>query len=203
MQIIIIGCGKVGSALAGELVSQGHDVVIIDSDPQLIQNADELDCIKITGIPIDREILRQAGIETADVLCATTQNDNINIMVAQIAREIYQIPKIIARIFNPVNSQVFEEFNLNTICQTELSVQAFLRKIAGETEEIVHRLYNTNILYTKAPADKGIIGEDITALSTDTGKLVFGLLRDGQLHMAVPGLRVQAGDELVLAAVQP
>jgi trk system potassium uptake protein len=203
MHIIIIGCGKVGAALAGELVSQGHDVVIVDSDPQLIQNADDLNCIKITGVPIDRDILRQAGIETADVLCATTQNDNINIMVAQIAREIFSVPKIIARIFNPVNRQVFDEFNLDTICQTELSVQAFLRKIAGETEENIHRIFSADILYTQAPIDKALNGEDISNLSTDTGKLIFGLLRNGHLHLAVPGLKVQAGDELVLADIQP
>ena len=122
MQIIIIGCGKVGSALAGELIDQGHEVVIIESDLQAIQNADDLDCIKITGVPIDRDVLKQAGIETADVLCAVTQNDNINIMVAQIAKEIFKVPRIVARIFNPISREVFDQFQINTICQTELTV---------------------------------------------------------------------------------
>ncbi len=159
MQIIVIGCGKVGSSLAGALVSQGHDVVIIESDSKLIQNADDLDCIKITGVPIDRDVLKQAGIETADVLCAVTQNDNINIMVAQIASEIFNIPRIITRIFNPISREVFEQFNLNTICSTELTVQAFLRKIAGESQEQTHRVYNTNILYTSVPIEKEFVGE--------------------------------------------
>lgn len=202
MQIIIIGCGKVGASLADQLVSQGHDVVIIESDNRLIQNADEIDCIKITGVPIDRDVLKQAGIETADVLCAVTQNDNINIMVAQIASEIFSVPRIITRIFNPASREVFEQFNLNTICSTELTVQAFLRKIAGETQEQVHRVYNANILYTSVPIEKEFVGENITDLSSDTGKLVFGLLRRGRLLLAVPGLKVLADDELVLADLQ-
>lgn len=202
MQIIIIGCGKVGAALAGELISQGHEVVIIESDTKLIQNADDLDCIKITGVPIDRDVLRQAGIETADVVCTVTQNDNINIMVAQIATEIFHVPKIISRIFNPISRPVFEQFNLSTICQTELTVNAFLRKISGEIHEQEHQVYNANVLYTTVPIEKGLIGEDITNLSTDTGKLVFGLLRNGRLHLAVSGLRIQAKDELVLAGLQ-
>ncbi|HBP37767.1 MAG TPA: potassium transporter TrkA [Clostridiales bacterium] len=202
MQIIIIGCGKVGSALADALIRQGHDVVIIESDTRLIQNADDLDCIKITGVPIDRDILKQAGIETADVLCAVTQNDNINIMVAQIASEIYNIPRIITRVFNPVSREAFEQFDLNTICSTDLTVQAFLRKIAGESQEQTHRIFDANILYTSAPIDQDLIGEDIANLTTDTGKLIFGLLRRGRLLLAVPGLKVLAGDEMVLADIQ-
>jgi trk system potassium uptake protein TrkA len=201
MQIIIIGCGKVGSALAGELVAAGQDVVIVDSDPVLIRNADSVDCIKITGVPIDRDILRQAGIETADVLCATTQNDNINIMVAQIAREIFTVPRIIARIFNPANSQVFEAFNLETICQTSLTVNAFLRKIAGEKSETLHRVFDTDIIYTLSPPDDSLDGEEVAKLAADSGKLIIGLLRNGRLLLTLPGLRVQKGDELVLAAI--
>lgn len=202
MHIIIIGCGKVGSTLAGELLDQGHDVVIIESDLQAIQNADDLDCIKITGVPIDREVLRQAGIETADVLCAVTQNDNINIMVAQIAREIFHVPRIVARIFNPASRDIFEQFNINTICQTELTVNALMRKISGEENEQSHLVFNTNIVYTSVPIEKNLIGEDVSNLSTDSGKLVFGLLRSGKLHLALPGLRVQASDELVLADIE-
>lgn len=202
MHIIIIGCGKVGSTLAGELLDQGHDVVIIESDLQAIQNADDLDCIKITGVPIDRDVLRQAGIETADVLCAVTQVDNINIMVAQIAREIFHVPNIVARIFNPANRAIFEQFKINTICQTELTVNALLRKISGEHNEQRHNVYNSAIIYSTVPIEKNLIGEDISNLSTDTGKLVFGLLRAGRLHLAMPGVKAQANDELILAELE-
>lgn len=202
MQIIIVGCGKVGSALAGELVAQGHDVVIVENDPELIQNAGDLDCIKITGVPIDRDVLRQAGIETADVICCATQVDNINIMVAQVAKEIFNVPKIIVRVFNPHNRQIFDEFKLDTICQTEISVQAFLRKIAGEENEQIHRIFNTNVLYTSIPLVKELIGESIGDLSADAGKMIFGLLRNGKLHLASAGLKVQTGDELILVDLQ-
>ncbi|MCD8499036.1 MAG: TrkA family potassium uptake protein [Clostridiales bacterium] len=107
MQIIIIGCGKVGSSLARQLVALEHDVVIIESDSKLMLQADDIDCIKITGVPIDRDVLRQAGIETADVVCCVTQVDNINIMSSQIAQDVFHVPKIITRIFNPVNKDVF------------------------------------------------------------------------------------------------
>lgn len=198
MQIIVVGCGKVGLNLSTSLVRQGHDVVIVENDSKMLQAAEDLDCIRILGVPIDRDVLRNAGIETADILCAMTQNDNINIMVSQIADEIFNVPKIITRIFNPENRQVFDEFGLNTICSTSLTVEAVLRKIGGEINEQTQRVYNTDILYSSVPIEPELVGEDITNLSTDTGKLIFGLLRRSRLLLAVPGLKVLSGDELVL-----
>lgn len=202
MQIIVVGCGKVGSSLAGILVDQGHDVVIVENDPDLIQNASDIDCIKITGVHIDRDVLKQAGIETADILCAVTQTDNINIMVAQIAQDVFKVPKIITRIFNPSNEDVFQAFGLNTVCSTELTVQAFLRKIADENKENIQNVCDRNIMFTQTMIDKDLIGEDITNLSADPGKLIFGLLRKGNLQLATKGIKLQAGDELVLAAME-
>ena len=202
MQIIVVGCGKVGLNLSTSLVRQGHDVVIVESDSKMLQAAADLDCIRILGVPIDRDVLRNAGIETADVLCAMTQNDNINIMVSQIADEIFKVPQIITRIFNPENRQVFDEFRLNTICSTSLTVEAVLRKLGGEANEKTQRVYNTDILYTSVPIETNLVGEDITNLSTDTGKLIFGLLRRNRLLLAVPGLKVLSGDELVLVDLQ-
>lgn len=202
MQIIVVGCGKVGLNLATSLVRQGHDVVIVESDSKMLQTAADLECIRILGVPIDRDILRNAGIETADIVCAMTQNDNINIMVSQIADEIFKVPKIITRIFNPENRLVFDEFGLNTICSTSLTVEAVLRKIGGEKNEQTQRVYNTDVLYSSVPIDADLVGEDICNLSTDTGKLVFGLLRRSRLLLAVPGLKVLNGDELVLVDLQ-
>jgi trk system potassium uptake protein TrkA len=202
MQIIVVGCGKVGLNLATSLVRQGHDVVIVESDSKMLQSAADLECIRILGVPIDRDVLRNAGIETADILCAMTQNDNINIMVSQIADEIFTVPKIITRIFNPENRLVFDEFGLNTICSTSLTVEAVLRKIGGEKNEQTQRVYNTDVLYSSVPIDADLVGEDICNLSTDTGKLVFGLLRRSRLLLAVPGLKVLSGDELVLVDLQ-
>jgi trk system potassium uptake protein TrkA len=202
MQIIIIGCGKVGSSLARQLVALEHDVVIIESDSKLMLQADDIDCIKITGVPIDRDVLRQAGIETADVVCCVTQVDNINIMSSQIAQDVFHVPKIITRIFNPVNKDVFDEFGLNTICSTELTVDAFLREIEGEQNTQVHQLYGTPVVYSTVATDREIYGDNVCDLSTDTGKMVIGLIRKGRLMLAIPGLKVQEGDQLVLADLQ-
>ncbi|MCK9253431.1 MAG: TrkA family potassium uptake protein [Clostridiales bacterium] len=199
MQIIVVGCGKVGASLAGVLVGQGHDVVIVENDSQLLRTASELDCIKINGVPIDRDVLRQAGIETADVVCAVTQNDNINIMVAQIAEHVFSVPRVITRIFNPGSRPVFESFGLEAICSTELTVQAFLRRINREQEIGQENLFGRQVLYSRSPVSPDVVGETVANLTAETGRLIFGVLRANELLLADPGLEIKAGDELVLA----
>ncbi len=202
MQIVVVGCGKVGASLAGLLIAQDHDVVIVESDPELIQNAADLDCIKISGVPIDRDILRQAGIETADIVCASTQTDNINIMVSQIAADVFQVPKTITRIFNPINRDVFDAFGLNTICSTELTVQAFMRKIAGESNEKIVQVFDTSVLFSYMPVQPAFVDEAISDLEADDGKMIFGIIRKGVMHLATAKLRIMADDQLILAELQ-
>lgn len=202
MQIIIIGCGKVGSSLAASLIQLDHDVVVVDSDPSLIQAADDLDCIKITGVPIDRDVLRQAGIETADILCAVTQNDNINIMTSQIAKELFNVSRIYTRVFNPSSRNVFNELGLDSICSTELTVQAFMRAIQGETHEERHSLYGSRMLYTRTTVDPKLVGEDVTDLDTDTGKHIVGIFRHNRMILAARGLKIQVGDQIVQTEIE-
>ncbi len=202
MHIIVIGCGKVGSSLAAELIRLEHDVVIIDSDPELIQAADNLDCIKITGVPIDRDVLRQAGIETADFVCAVTQNDNINIMTAQTAKVIFNVPKVITRVFNPANQSVFNELGLDNICSTHLTVQAFLRAIQQESYESRHILYGARMLYTRTTIDPKLAGENLNDLTTDQGKLIVGIFRHNRMLLATPELKTQVGDQIILAEIE-
>ena len=199
MQIIVVGCGKVGSTLAAALIAQKHDVVIIDQDDQLLAAAADLDFIKISGVPIDRDILRQAGIETADFLCAVTQNDNINIMVSQIADLIFKVPHIIARIYNPASRSVFEAFGLNSGCSTVLAVQELLLRIEGRTKSARQTVFGRQVIYSTEPGDAERAGEKLSNLATNDGKLLFGLLRQDKLLLARPDMTVQAGDELVLA----
>ena len=150
-------------------------------------------------MPIDRDILRQAGIETADFLCAVTQNDNINIMVSQIADLIFKVPHIIARIYNPASRSVFEAFGLNTVCSTELTVQELLLRIEGRTKSARQTVFGRQVIYSTEPVDAELAGEKLSNLATNDGKLLFGLLRQDKLLLARPDMTIQAGDELVLA----
>lgn len=126
MYIIIAGCGKVGAALVNKLSEEGNDVVVIDRD---INNFSRLgsgsNCMTITGIPIDEDVLKEAGIEKADALAAVTNDDNTNIMVAQIAQRLYQIPLVIAQVDDSEKQRAMTAMKLRTVCSATLTVESF------------------------------------------------------------------------------
>ncbi len=99
MYIIIAGCQKVGSNLAFTLSQDNHDIVVIDSDPRNFGPLGSgFNGVTIAGMPIDEDILRSAGIEHADALAAVTNDDNMNVMVAQVAQNLFHVPKVITRL---------------------------------------------------------------------------------------------------------
>ena len=125
MNILVIGCGKVGSQLASMLSEEGHDVSVIDRDTKNFEMLDDnFSGMTTVGVPIDQDVLKQAGIESCDAVAAVSQDDNLNIMCSQLAREFFKVPSVLARIYDPAREDVFSHFGLHTVCPTNLTVSA-------------------------------------------------------------------------------
>ena len=125
MRVVILGCGRVGSTLAAMLAREGHQVSVIDRDQEAFDKASQRlgpdfaqDTVR--GIGIDEDILRQAGIEEADAFIAVTSGDNTNIVAAQIAQERFRVPKVLARVYDPIRAEVYREAGIQTICTSTL-----------------------------------------------------------------------------------
>ncbi len=128
-----MGCGRVGVTLAQLLVDQGHDVCVID------QSSDALDRLgpqfrgqTVVGTAIDEDVLKQAGIEHADAFAAVTQDDNSNIMAAQIAKEIFGVKNVVCRIYDPWREEAYHQLGLDTICPTTLAAHKITRLFGQE-----------------------------------------------------------------------
>ena len=136
MYIIIAGCGKIGANLVKTLSNEGHDVVVIDpNEESFAQLESGTNCLTITGMCIDEDVLKSAGIEHADALLAVTSDDNVNIITAQIAKQLYHVPHVVTRIYDPDKDAVLRQMGLNTVCPTMLTV-AKIGSLLGETEEL-------------------------------------------------------------------
>ena len=137
MHIIIVGCGRVGSQLAQILSPEGHNVVIIDKNPGAFKRlGPDFNGITICGIGFDPEILKRAGIERADALAAVTNGDNSNIMVSQIAKKMYNVPRVITRIYDPLRADIYKKFGLNTIGTTTIVAQIFRSALLKESSKL-------------------------------------------------------------------
>lgn len=142
LYIIVAGCGRLGATLASELSGKGNSVVVIDRDPtRFAALTAEFSGFHLAGDAIEQEVLRSAKIEQADCFLATTNHDNINLMLAQVAKVIYGVPLVMARIYDPLRRPVYERLGIDTISPTELSAQEFLRTLverSGGRERLRH-----------------------------------------------------------------
>lgn len=130
MYIIIAGCGAVGASLASRLAAEGNDVAVIDREEENFSRlGNGCNCMTVTGIPIDEDVLNEAGIEHADALAAVTQDDNTNIMAAQIARRIYGVPTVIVCAGDPEKQQVLTQMDIQAVCPVTLTVDSFFGKL--------------------------------------------------------------------------
>ena len=133
---IIAGCGRVGADLADTLSDEGRDVLVIDKDKNAFRKlSPSFGGLAITGDATDFDVLQEAEINKANVVVAVTDNDNANIMVAQIAREIFKIRHVIARLYDHERECVYKEFGIETICPAILSARE-IDKVLSQKSEI-------------------------------------------------------------------
>lgn len=131
--IIIVGCGGLGSSIAGQLSAAGNNVVVVDRDREAFKKLPpEFSGFTIMTEVIGKSALVDSKIEQAHILIASTDDDNTNIMIAQIAKMIYHVPKVIARVFEPSRMRVYEDLGIETISPTVLAASVVSDSILNE-----------------------------------------------------------------------
>jgi trk system potassium uptake protein TrkA len=125
LRLLIVGCGRVGSQIASDMDRAGHEVVIVDRDPNAFSRASTRGVLtrdfkgeQVVGNGTDVDVLRRAGAEHADGFVAVTEGDNRNIMASQIAKNVFKVPHVVARIYDPERADAYEKLGMHTICPT-------------------------------------------------------------------------------------
>lgn len=137
MRVVILGCGRVGATLAAKLDQAGHQVTIIDARVDSFQRLDpRFKGERVLGNGVDEEILKRAGIESADAFAAVTNGDNRNIMASQLAKEIFNIKKVVCRIYDPLRAQTYNELGLETICPTIIGADMLYSSLTGDQADM-------------------------------------------------------------------
>ncbi|MFN8521834.1 MAG: TrkA family potassium uptake protein [Chloroflexota bacterium] len=132
MFVIIMGCGRVGARLALMLEQEGHEVTVLDKDPAAFDRLGSgFRGVTIAGNGIDIDVLQRAGIERADAFAAVTQGDNRNIMASQIAKNVFSVPKVVTRIYDPIRSDTFKALGLEAFSPTVIGASVFFSLVTG------------------------------------------------------------------------
>jgi trk system potassium uptake protein len=134
VKVVILGCGRVGATLATQLDRAGHTVSVIDNNSDSFQRlGPKFGGEKVIGTGVDEDVLRRAGIASADAFIAVTNGDNRNIMASQIAKEIFSIKKVVCRIYDPLRQATFNELGLEAICPTTIVSDLLLNALHGSS----------------------------------------------------------------------
>jgi trk system potassium uptake protein len=140
MLVLIVGCGRVGSAIAKQMLGEGHEVSVLDEDPEAIAllNRGQTETWEETGgrftvgTALEIDALLEAGIEQADAFVASTDGDNTNLVIAQIARRRFDVDRVVVRVLDPYRAKWYAEQGLQTICPTQTAIELLEAAVRGQ-----------------------------------------------------------------------
>lgn len=201
MNILIIGCGNLGSALANKFDRNGHDVSVVDDDPNRIRLlSEDFDGIFVSGVAMDMDVLRDAGVESCDAVAVVTSDDNLNITVSQIVTKFFGVKNVIARVTDSTRENVFKKkFGLKTLSQTTLSANAMYAAIIGKGDNVTTSDDSTFTI-DSIPVDEKYIGRSPSALPLKKGATLFGIKRkNGEIliYDSLTKFEVEQGDSML------
>jgi trk system potassium uptake protein TrkA len=202
MHIVIMGCGRVGSTLAHILEDNGHSVAIIDRDSQAFRRLRAgFRGRRVTGIGFDRDVLEEAGIESAAAYVAVSSGDNSNIISARVARETFGVDNVVARIYDPRRAEVYQRLGIPTVATVRWTADQILRRVLPEGAEPLWRDPTGKITLAEVAYNPGWIGIRTATLEELAGTRVAFVNRMGESVLARADTVLQEGDVLhVIAA---
>jgi trk system potassium uptake protein TrkA len=200
MNIIIIGCGRQGAELAKSLGVKGFDVTVVDNDQTAFERLGSSFGGKvILGDGIDRDTLIQGGIEKADGLAAVTASDEINIVVARLARQVFRVPRVVARVHDPLKAEIYQRLGLMTVTPAMLGTQRFRELLTFSHLEPTKRLGDGEVSIIEIDAPPALAGRGIHELVIPGEIEVIAITRDNKTDIPIPGAVFHDKDILHLA----
>ncbi len=204
MRVIIVGCGRVGSQLANTLSAERHDVVVIDKSPlSFARLSREFTGRMLTGVGFDREILQKADIEAVEALAATTDSDNVNIVVAVTAKETFKVPHVVARIYNPQAADIYRREGIPTVTPTLWAANTMKTMLVTPLLSAVATLGSGEVESVCLDVPKILAGRTVAELAKPGEIAVGALVRRGQAVIPSPETTLEVGDQLYITAAVP
>ena len=144
MKIIVMGCGRVGLQVSQMLADQGHEVTVIDHDANAIARlSPDFKGKVVRGIGFDRSVLIEANVETAEAFVAASSSDNANIIAARIARNIFHVPRVVARLYDPLRAEIYQRLGLTTISTTTWGAERICEVVTHTDLDVAYTFQKT------------------------------------------------------------
>lgn len=202
MRIIIMGCGRVGEQLSLLMAGEGHDIVVIDQDQAALDRLPaSFPGERIRGVGFDRDVLIRAGIESAEGFTSTSSSDNANIVAARIARNVFSVPRVVARLHDPRRAEIYRRLGLVTISSTTWGARRISELLTHRELEPLVSFGTGEVSLLTIEMPPQFAGRTVKDLIVPGEIAVVALTRDGHAMMPTLGLELAARDTLFLAVL--
>jgi trk system potassium uptake protein TrkA len=202
MKVIVMGCGRIGSQVSKLLDEQGHDVTVIDHD----QNAEgrlpkTFKGRLVKGIGFDRSVLADAGIEQADAFVAASQSDNANIVAARTARNIFHVPRVVARLYDPRQAEIYERLGLTTISSTVWGAERIYQVLTHTDLDVWETFGRGEVSLVHLETPPQLVGRRVGQLNVTGELLVVSITRNNAAFIPDLGTEFREGDMIHLVVL--
>ncbi len=202
MKVIVMGCGRVGEQVSMLLSNEGHDVTVIDYDPNaLARLGPQFKGRKVKGVGFDRDVLVEAGIEQADAFAATSASDNANIVAARIARNVFHVPRVVARLFDPRQAEIYRRLGLITISSTTWGAERIRELLTHSALDPRFTFGNGEVVLMAVEAPSQLVGRMVKSLAVPGELGVVAITRQDRSFIPMLGTEFREGDTLHLVVL--
>lgn len=203
MHVVIGGYGRVGRYIAQMLESEGHTVAVIDHDADAFDGLeDATKGRKLAGEVFDRDTLEKAGIRQADAFCAVTSGDNSNILSARVARDYFNVPNVIARIYDPRRAELYRDLGIRTVSSVEWTAKRLLRMVTNPEVRTIQQYAGGEIDLVGVDVPAGLDGRAVGDFEVPGKVRAHVIVRQHEAILAEPEVRMQAKDRIYFAVTR-
>jgi trk system potassium uptake protein TrkA len=196
MKVVILGCGRVGAKLAELLEAEGHEVCIIDRERSAFNRLEHFKGKRLLGNGIDVDLLKKAGIESADAFAAVTNGDNTNIMSAQIAQKIFNVPKVVCRVNDPRRAGIYYDLGLQTVCSTTVGARMVRNILSDPTVLRRYHLGDGTAEAIEVKIGKSAVGKTVQELEIPEAFSISAVVRNGVPFVPKKSERLKENDQI-------
>jgi trk system potassium uptake protein TrkA len=202
MRMIVLGCGRMGAGLAQMLLQRGHAVTVIDKDPTPLAGLGRaFEGHTVVGGGIERSALLAAGISTADGLAAVTASDDVNLVAARVARQIFHVPRVVARVYEPGKADLYRRLSVQTITTTTWGVNRIAELLCYVQFDTVQSVGSGDVDMVDLPVPALLVDHTVSDLTVPGEIHVAAITRGGHTFLPTLGAVFQPDDQLHLAVL--
>ena len=202
MKVIVMGFGRIGSQVSKLLANQQHDVTIIDHDANAGNRIDPTFKGRvIKGLGFDRKILIQAGIEQAEAFVAASTSDNANIVAARIARNIFHVPRVVARLYDPLRAEIYQRLGLTTVSATNWAAERIYQELTHTDLDVWESFGRGEVSLVHLETPSHLFGRTVNQLNVPGEVMVISIARKEQAFIPIIGTEFQEGDLINLVVL--